>query len=188
MTNSNSHFFVVSGASGSGKTSICRKVSDILDLYYSVSHTSRPMRAGERDGYDYHFVPKDTFLQLIESGEFLEWAAVYGNHYGTSKRLIDEKLAEGKSVILDVETQGAANIKKLYPDAVTIFLKTLSTDDLRQRLLARGRDSEEEIERRVGYASNEIAKINQYDHVVTNDDFNEAVESVLKIVSTKLKI
>lgn len=176
---------VVSGASGSGKTSICRKIAAEFGLYYSVSHTTRPKRAKEEDGKDYFFVTTDEFKKLIKAGEFLEWAPVYDNYYGTSKRIIEEKLAAGMGVILDVDTQGAASIKALFPDAVLIFLNTPSLMDLQNRLTKRGRDSGDEIKKRVAYAENENAKMGQYDYVVLNDDFDRAVDEVKAIVRSQ---
>jgi guanylate kinase len=175
--------FVVSGASGSGKTSICRKIATEFGLYYSVSHTTRPKRAKEVEGKDYFFVSAVEFKALIKAGEFLEWAQVYDNYYGTSKRIIEEKLAKGSGVILDVDTQGAASIKTLFPDAVLIFLNTPSLKDLQDRLTMRGRDSNDEIKKRVAYAENENAKMAQYDYVILNDDFDRAVGEVKGIVA-----
>lgn len=175
--------FVVSGASGSGKTSICRKIAAEFGLYYSVSHTTRPKRAKESQGKDYFFVTAEEFQKLIKAGEFLEWAQVYDNYYGTSKRIIEEKLAKGCGVILDVDTQGAASIKGLFPEAVLIFLNTPSLKDLQDRLTHRGRDSDDEIKKRVAYAENENAKMSQYDYVVLNDDFDRAVGEVKGIVA-----
>lgn len=177
---------VVSGASGSGKTSICRKVAKKLGMYYSVSHTSRPKRDKETDGVDYFFVRTKDFETLIAKGEFIEWARVYDNYYGTSRQLIEEKLASGQGVILDVDTQGAANMRKLYPRATLIFLMTNSLDDLRARLVKRGRDSDKEIAKRIAYAAGENAKTAQYDHVVVNDNFDKAVEEVKGVVQDRL--
>lgn len=174
---------VVSGASGSGKTSICRKVAKAFGLYYSVSHTTRQRRDKEENGVDYFFVNAEEFQTLVSSGEFLEWARVYDNCYGTSKKIIEEKLKGGIGVILDVDTQGAANIKKLFPQAVSIFLNTPTLQDLENRLKKRGRDSVEEIDKRVAYAAGENAKMGQYDYVVLNDDFDRAIGEVSDIVS-----
>lgn len=174
--------FVVSGASGSGKTSICRKIADEFGFYYSVSHTTRPQREKEAQGVDYFFVSVDEFKKLIENDEFLEWAQVYDNYYGTSKRIIQEKLQQNIAVILDLDTQGATSIKSIFPNSVTIFIRTPSLQDLEDRLVKRGRDSQEEISKRVNYAKNENAKMDQYDYVVLNDDFDKAVDEVKEIV------
>lgn len=183
----NMPLFVISGASGSGKTSICRKIAAAFGLYYSVSHTTRPRRNKEKDGVDYFFVTDDAFQKLVANGEFMEWARVYDNCYGTSRRIIENKLKSGTGVILDVDTQGAANIKKIFPDAVLIFLNTPTLQDLEDRLKERGRDSEDEIKKRIAYATGENAKMNQYDHVVVNDDFDRAFAEVSEIVRAKLR-
>lgn len=177
---------VISGASGSGKTSICRKIAAEYGFYYSVSHTTRPRRDKEVEGKDYFFIAKDEFEKLIKQREFLEWAQVYGNYYGTSKNIIRQKQQAGVGVILDVDTQGAANIKKIFPDAVLIFLKTKSVHDLHHRLTERGRDSAEEIQKRVAYAQNENAKMHQYDYMVLNDDFDQAIRTVKDIIEKSI--
>lgn len=181
-----SSIFVVSGASGSGKTTVCRKMADEFDLYYSVSHTTRAKRPQEVDGEDYFFVSLKKFQSMIQNDEFLEWAKVYDNHYGTSRAVIETHLALNQGVILDLDTQGASNIRRYYPEAVLIFLKTPNLDDLKKRLLTRGQDSSAEIKRRVDYAENELAKIGEYDHVILNDDLDRALEATRKIVGAKL--
>lgn len=177
-----SPLIVVSGASGSGKTSICRRIAQEFGLYYSVSHTTRPKRDKEAEGQDYFFVTREEFQDLIAKGGFLEWAQVYDNFYGTSKKIITDKLHARQGVILDVDTQGAASIKKLFPEAALIFLNTPSLEELTDRLQKRGRDSDAEIKKRVAYAGNENAKMGQYDHVVMNDDFDRALDEVKGII------
>lgn len=120
---------------------------------------------------------------MIKVGGFVEWAQVYNNYYGTSRRIIEHYLKEGRGVILDLDTQGASSIKKAYPDTLLIFLKTPSEGDLRERLLKRGRDSDDEIKCRVAYARNELAKVAQYDHVIVNDDLDRAMDEARAIVS-----
>ena len=178
--------FVVSGASGSGKTTICRIMSNEFGLYYSVSHTTRPKRHREVNERDYYFVEKSEFESMIEADEFYEWAKVYDNYYGTSKSVIDQQHANGRGVILDLDTQGAALIKDAFPDAVLVFLKTPDLKDLQDRLTKRGRDSNDEIKKRVAYAENEISKINQYDYVIMNDDLDDAVKVAREIVQKHL--
>lgn len=178
----NPPIIVVSGASGSGKTTICRILSNEFGLYYSVSHTTRARRDREVNARDYYFVSVDEFKSMIANDDFVEWAEVYGNYYGTSRRIIEQYLKAGRGVILDLDTQGAANIKKSYHGACLIFLKTPELLDLRNRLVKRGRDSTQEIERRLAYAQNELAKINQYDHVIINDDLDRAVNEARHIV------
>lgn len=173
---------VVSGASGSGKTTICRILSNEFGLYYSVSHTTRAKRDREVYARDYYFVTAGEFKKMIAAGDFVEWAQVYNNYYGTSRRLIEQHLSQGRGVILDLDTQGATNIKKAFPEALLIFLKTPKLEDLRERLLKRGRDSAAEIERRLAYAQNELSQIGQYDHVIVNDDLDKAVDEARQIV------
>ncbi len=176
-------FVVVSGASGSGKTTLCRLIAADENWYYSISHTTRTRRDKEKNGVDYFFVSKDEFMDMVKRDEFLEWAQVYDNYYGTSKKIIEEKLSSGTGVVTDVDTQGAANIKKLFPDAVLIFIKTGDTEKLRERLLSRGRDSKDEIDKRMKNAVTEIAHIPEYDYVVVNDDLNEANKNIRAIIA-----
>ncbi len=177
-------FVVVSGASGSGKTTICRQIAKNLGLYYSVSHTTRAKRPSEMHAVDYYFVPVSEFMGMVDKSDFFEWAKVYDNYYGTSKKIIQEKLSQGQGVILDLDTQGATQIKALFPESVLIFVDTPSLEDLRQRLHIRATDSAQEIAKRISHAENEIAKKGHYDHVVLNDQLPKALESVQKIVET----
>ena len=177
-------FIVVSGASGSGKTTICRKIAENLGLYYSVSHTTRAKRPSEAHSVDYYFVSVPDFMGMIDSGDFFEWAKVYDNFYGTSKKIIQEKLAQGQGVILDLDTQGATQIKALFPESVLIFVDTPSLEDLQKRLHVRATDSAQEIAKRISHAENEIAKKGHYDFVVLNDQLPKALASVQKIVET----
>lgn len=179
-------FFVISGPSGSGKTTICRQIATDRDWYYSVSHTTRPKRENEVNGRDYFFVTTEEFQKLIDKKEFYEWAKVYGNFYGTSQRLIEEKLKQGQSVILDVDTQGAAQIKKKFPKAVLVFIDVPELEVLKQRLVKRGKDSQEEMKRRLQHAADEMAKKNQYDHVILNDDLGKAISTLNKIINKTL--
>lgn len=175
--------YVISGASGSGKTTICRRIAEKHHWYYSVSHTTRPKRDNEKQGRDYYFVPRSDFLKMIDAGDFLEWAEVYGNLYGTSKKMIEDKLANDQGVILDVDTQGAAAIRKIFPQAVLIFIDTRDIGELEERLKTRATDSVEEIKKRVEYAEHEIEQKSKYDYVILNDDLTQAlarVESIIK--------
>lgn len=182
----NPSLFVVSGASGSGKTTICRTLADEFGLYYSVSHTTRPKQENEIEGRDYYFITRDAFQSMIDNDDFIEWAPVYHNFYGTSKKVVEEHLQKNQGVILDLDTQGAASIKKHFPDAILIFLKTSTLEDLKKRLQKRGRDSEEEIKKRVAYAKNEMAKMNQYDFIILNDNLENAVALAREIVKKYL--
>jgi guanylate kinase len=174
--------FVVSGPSGSGKTSICRNIAASYGWYYSISHTTRPKKENEEHGKDYYFVEKKEFLEMIEGQELYEWAEVYDNYYGTSKKVIQEKLQSGVGVILDLDTQGATQIKKIMPDSVLIFIKTPDKDELYKRLKSRARDSKTEIEKRMKNAEHEMSHMGDYDHVVLNDDLMRATAEVKRII------
>lgn len=176
------NFFVISGPSGSGKTSLCRKIANDNGFYYSISHTTRPQRENEVDGQDYFFVNEDEFMGMVETGDMLEWARVYDNLYGTSKSKVEKMLAEGRSVIVDVDSQGASQIKTLMPHAILIFIKTPSLDDLEKRLSKRGRDSSDEIQKRMSNAESELTHMKEYDHVVVNDDFEDSAVEIQKLV------
>lgn len=178
------NFFVISGPSGSGKTSLCRKIANDNGFYYSISHTTRPQRENEVDGQDYFFVDEPKFMSMVDSGDMLEWARVYDNLYGTSKSNIEKMLAKGRSVIVDVDSQGASQIKKLMPFAVLIFIRTPSLDDLQQRLSKRGRDSTDEIKKRMSNAESELTHMKEYDHIIVNDDFEDSAVEIQKIVDT----
>lgn len=184
--NKKAPFVVVSGPSGSGKTTLCRMIAKDNDWYYSISHTTRPQRAKEVNGRDYYFVGSGEFRDLVASGEFLEWAQVYDNNYGTSKRIIESKLAQGQGVVVDVDTQGASHIKKLYPEAVLIFIKTGTPEMLRQRLVLRGRDGQQEIDKRMKNAVTELEHVSEYDYVVVNDDLQQA-NSAIRAIINKIK-
>jgi guanylate kinase len=174
--------FVVSGASGSGKTTLCRRLANEYGWYYSISFTTRAKRSHEIHGRDYFFVSRDEFERMVAKGDFLEWAEVYQNLYGTSRRLIEESLAKGQGVILDVDTQGAGNLKAILPQAVTVFIDTPSVADLEVRLKARATDAADEIARRVAHAQKETAKKGQYDCVIVNDDLERAVAEFKELI------
>ena len=182
---SDAPFYVVSGPSGSGKTSVCHAIANEYNWYYSVSHTTRTMREGEENGKDYYFVSVDEFKQMIEKGDLLEWAKVYDNYYGTSKKHIEERLQQGQGVILDLDTQGADQIKKLMPRAILVFIKTPDLDELRERLRNRGQDDEAEISKRMSNAENEMSHIDEYDHVILNDELDRAVNRFKEIIQNQ---
>lgn len=173
---------VISGASGSGKTTICRLLAQRLGFYYGVSHTTRPMRKNETHSVDYFFVSRDEFDRMVKHGDFLEHAVVYNNYYGTSKSVVDEHRLKGRGVVLDVDTQGALNIKKAVPEACLIFLKSPSVEVLRKRLEKRGTDSPENIEKRLKEALKEESFSSKYDYVVVNEDLDRAYDEVEVIV------
>lgn len=153
-------------------------------LCVSVSHTTRNMRPGEVDGENYHFVDKDTFLYMVEQGEFLEHASVFGRHYGTSKSEVDSLLASGDDVILEIDWQGAAQIRQQHTDAVSIFILPPSEEELKKRLKGRGQDDEATIATRMAEAKNESSHYNEADYIVINDDFDQALSDLRSIVNS----
>lgn len=175
--------YVLSAPSGAGKTSL---VAAILErdpqLCVSVSHTTRSMRPGEQDGVNYHFVPVADFQAMITAGRFLEHAQVFGNFYGTSGDWVDEQLAAGRDVILEIDWQGAQQIRRLRPDCVSIFIAPPSLAALRERLSGRGQDAPEVIERRLHEAAEECSHYPEYDYLVINDDFQLARDQLLAIM------
>lgn len=180
---------MVSAPSGTGKTTIIKKVlKKIPDLYFSVSHTTREKRKGEKEGRDYYFVDEKTFKKLIKKGQMLEWAKVHKNYYGTSKREIFSKIEKGIDVLLDIDTQGSFQIKKKYPSSIHIFVMPPSYEELEKRLRGRGDLEESKINIRLNNAKREVKKWSRYDYVIVNDDLKKAVNSMINIIySFKLK-
>ena len=175
--------FIVSAPSGAGKTSLVKALIASLDnVVVSVSHTTRPSRPGEVDGVNYHFVDEETFLKLRSEDGFFEWAEVFGNLYGTAKAGIDDQLARGIDVILEIDWQGARQIRAQRDDTVSLFILPPSTATLRQRLTARGQDNDEVIEKRMLAAKAELAHYNEADFLVLNDVFERALEDLRSIV------
>jgi len=189
--------FIVSGPSGAGKTTLINRVREQLEpigitLYFSVSHTTRKPRAGEIDGISYHFVPTEAFEAMVSRGEFIEWAFVHEQRYGTSKAEVLDRLKSGKDVILDIDYQGARQIAddpELKPRSLNIFIFPPSFDHLEQRLHDRGLNSEDEIQTRLQKAADEIdAGKEFYDYVIINDDLNVAAECLkAAIIAKKLQ-
>lgn len=174
--------FVISAPSGTGKTTLCEKLLKLLpDLKLSISHTTRQPRNGERNGIDYYFIDKEIFKKMIDTDEFVEWAEVYGNFYGTSKKAINSLISNGYDILLDIDTQGAKNIKKLYPDSVLIFILPPSLDELERRLINRNEDKNV-IKLRLSKASQEISQYKFYDYVVINDNIEQASSNLLCII------
>ncbi|EON91056.1 guanylate kinase [Marinobacter lipolyticus SM19] len=175
--------YVISAPSGAGKTSL---VAEMLrsdeKLGVSVSHTTRPMREGEQDGVNYHFVSRDTFEAMIGRGDFLEHADVFGNYYGTSQVWVRETLAKGREVILEIDWQGAEQVRRLIPECVGIFIVPPSPEVLRARLTGRGTDAPEVVERRLQEAADECSHAVEFDYLVVNDDFGVALDDLLAIV------
>ena len=176
--------FVVAAASGTGKTSLVAALREQRpDLAVSVSHTTRPMRPGERDGENYYFVERGAFETLKASGQFLESAEVFGHLYGTSLNEIDRIKASGRSTLLEIDWQGALQIKEQLPEAQLIFLLPPSLDALRARLLRRGQDSSEVIEQRLSMSVSEISQYSAFDYLVINDSFDLALSQLDDIIS-----
>jgi len=175
--------FVVSSPSGGGKGTLIRRVLECVDnLSYSVSYTTRGPRPGEVDGREYFFIDRATFDEMSAGGEFLEWACVHGNFYGTSRRQIAEKTAAGIDIILEVDVQGAASVRQLLMDSVSVFILPPSFAVLRQRLCARGTDPPEELEVRLRNAPDELRQYSLFDYVIINDEIERAVGQLASII------
>ncbi len=175
--------FIVSAASGTGKTTLVeRLVNAVPHLRMSRSYTSRPARDGEHDGVDYNFISRDRFQEMVRAGEFLEWADVFGNFYGTSAADTDSSLARGEDVVLVIDVQGARQVRTRGIETVGIFVLPPSAGVLEQRLRGRSKDSEDQIRRRLDVAREEVAEYAQYEYVVINDDVEAAVERLKAIV------
>lgn len=175
--------YVISAPSGAGKTSlVAAMLEQDAQLCVSVSHTTRPMRPGEQDGINYHFVSRDDFEAMIGRGDFLEHADVFGNYYGTSQVWVKQTLAGGKDVILEIDWQGAEQVRHLMPDCVSIFIVPPSPEALRKRLNGRGTDASEVVERRLNEAADECSHAVEFEYLVVNDDFDIALDDLLSIV------
>ncbi len=173
--------FVISGPSGSGKTTLARSViREVPNIEFSVSYTTRAPREGEKNGVDYFFVDRKTFMELVEKGEIIEWAEVYGELYGTSKSFLEEKLSEGVDIVLDIDTKGAKTLIKKGFDPITIFVVPPSLKELKKRIKKRGDDPS--CERRLKASRNEIVDSRFYRHIVINDNFDTAKEEIKNIV------
>ncbi|MDH4584074.1 guanylate kinase [Pseudomonas sp. BN415] len=182
MTATPGTLYIVSAPSGAGKTSLVKALIDAEpNIRVSVSHTTRGMRPGEVDSVNYNFVTREEFVQMLEHGDFLEHAEVFGNLYGTSQRWVQQTLAEGHDLILEIDWQGAQQVRHLMPRAKSIFILPPSQHALRQRLDNRGQDSEEIIERRMREAVSEMSHYVEYDYLVINDDFATALEDLKAI-------
>lgn len=177
---------VLSGPSGSGKDSMLQMFTHRgNDCYLSISATTREPRIGEKDGKNYHFITRSQFEKLIENDGFIEYAEYVGNYYGTLKAPVAEALRIGKDVILEIETKGAFNVKKQFPEAVLVFVTVPSIEELRKRLTGRGTDSPEVVERRLKKAEEEMKLISRYQYTVVNDTLEHAVEQLEKIIKTE---
>lgn len=182
MTHSTGTLYIISAPSGAGKTSLVKALIDAdASIRVSISHTTRAMRPGETNGVNYHFVEREEFVRMIEHGDFLERAEVFGNLYGTSQSHLQQTLDEGHDLILEIDWQGAEQVRKQMPQARSIFILPPSQQALRQRLTNRGQDSDEIIEGRMREAVSEMSHYNEYDFVIINDDFAVALEDLKAI-------
>jgi guanylate kinase len=177
------NLFVISAPSGAGKTSLVHALLNIspqIDL--SVSYTTREPRTGEHDGKDYHFVSREAFLAMATRGEFLESAEVYGNLYGTSQTWINLENAKGRDILLEIDWQGAEQVRRLFPEAISIFILPPSLEALAQRLTSRGKDNVAVIAKRMAAVREDVAHVSEFDYVIINDNLNEALRELNAVV------
>lgn len=177
---------VLSGPSGVGKGTVCRALREKdKSIQYSVSATTRPPREGEREGVNYFFKTKEEFRRMIERDELLEWAEYVGNYYGTPRSFVEESIAQGKDIILEIEVQGAVQIKRKFPEGIFIFLAPPTLDELRKRIIHRGTETAEGVDNRMRVAKEEIDLMKEYDYVVVNDEVDKACERIRAIVTAE---
>jgi guanylate kinase len=175
--------FIVSAPSGAGKSSlVAALLSEEKNIALSVSHTTRPPRPGEQHGKDYFFISPEQFASMREQGDFLESAQVYGNHYGTSRTWMEQTLAGGKDVVLEIDWQGARQLRQVFPQSTGVFILPPSLPILKQRLETRGKDAPEVIARRLAAAQEDIQHVGEFDYVIINKEFSEAVRDLTSIV------
>ena len=178
--------FILSAPSGTGKTSLTKSLlRKDINLWLSTSYTSRPMRPGEVDGHDYYFVERNVFGQMLGNGEFIESAEVYGNLYGTSQKWINETIDSGKDVLLEIDSQGAQQVRKIFSDVVSIFVLPPSLEALENRLKDRNQDSKEVIAKRMDAAKEEISHVSEYDYVIINDNMEIALRDLVCVVQSE---
>ncbi len=186
MTKREGILFVVSAPSGAGKTTLCHQLMATVEgLRHSISYTTRQLREGEVNGRDYHFVDEAMFRRMIERDEFVEWASVYGKQYGTPRRPLEQSLRDGNDMLLEIDVQGAEQVRKKYSQGVFIYILPPSLGVLQARLHLRGRDSAEEIERRLSQVKEEVKSWRAYDYVVRNDDVKQALRELDAIVTAE---
>lgn len=160
-------------------------MQEIPHLHYSISATTRPPRKGEADGKDYYFLPEEEFLNKIKRGEFLEWAKVYGNYYGTPVGKVRDCIKQGKDVLLEIDIEGALQVRKKFPEGVFIFIRPPSLKELEKRLRGRGKDSQEAIARRLQEAEKELRRISEYDYLIVNDEISQAIEEMKSVIKAE---
>jgi len=183
LSRAKGRLFVITAPSGAGKTSLIDALMrDDPSLKLSISYTTRPPRPGEKDGVDYHFVDDATFLGMRSRGEFLESAEVHGYRYGTSQRVITESLARGEDLVLEIDWQGARQVRRIYPDCVGIFILPPSVEELERRMRARGQDAEAVIQRRLEAARGEMEHAGEFDYAIINKDFETAKRELAGII------
>ena len=177
--------FIIAAPSGAGKTSLVRALlATNPGIEVSISYTTRPRRPGERDGVDYHFVAQDTFRKLVQAGDFLEYAQVFDHYYGTSRSKVLEQLGSGLDVILEIDWQGAQQVRRTMANTVSIFILPPSRQALEQRLISRKQDSEEVVRRRLQEAMTEISHYDEFDYIVVNDDFDSTLKELQAIIKS----
>ena len=178
------HLFIVAAPSGAGKTTLVRLLlANDAQLGLSVSCTTRPPRPGEENGRDYHFVGVEEFLERVGKGDFVEWAEVHGNYYGTLRQTIEEQLAGGHDLVLEIDWQGAQQVRKAFPQAIGVFILPPSLPTLKERLAGRGTDSAETIARRFAAARDEMRHVDEFDYVIINDDLQQAFANLRSVVA-----
>ena len=178
--------YIIAAPSGAGKTSLVKAmVKSTPHIQVSVSHTTRPIRPNEDDSINYHFITTAEFGKMLNMGLFLEHAEVFNNHYGTSKLWVSEQLSKGEDVILEIDWQGAKQIRKLMPEAVSIFILPPSKEVLYERLIGRGQDDDKTIKRRMSQAVNEMSHYNEFEYIVINDEFDLALRDLQTIIRSR---
>ena len=183
--NAKGNLFIISAPSGTGKTTLCRRIlNHFTDMRYSVSHTTRSPRGGERDHIDYHFIPRDEFEKGIQNDRWAEWAVVHGNYYGTSAEYIERQMDKGRDILLDIDVQGTMQILKRFDDCVTIFIMPPSLEALRNRLAQRGTEDGAVIEQRMKNAEIEMAQKEKYRHIIVNDQLEEAEKELIFLIES----